>query len=96
MDLKIDRIAITDEDHGNPDLPHLPINARDTRAMDYLARFGAAVVEVEALPPVELQRRLRAALDRHIEPVAWNLAIDHEEDDQALLRELLAAVEVTP
>lgn len=93
VDLEIERIAITDEDHANPDLPHLPINTNDSRAMDYLARFGAGVVEVEALSPVDLQQRLRAALERHIEPDAWLEATVQEGEDQDKLRALLARAE---
>ncbi len=93
VDLEIDRIAITDEDHADQALPHLPINSKDTRALDYLARFGAQVVEVEALPPVELQHRLHAGLKRHIEPGAWHLAVEREEADQEKLRDLLVGIE---
>ena len=40
----------------------------------------------------KLQQRLRKALERHIEPVAWHLAREREEDDKGQLRELLASI----
>ena len=87
--LVIERIAITDEDHSDPRLPHLPVNHRDARAAEYVRRFGPTVVEVEALSAVELQERVRCAIERNRDHAAWAEAEALEEEDQAELEEML-------
>jgi len=94
IDLSIDRIAITDEDQANKDLPHLPVNPRDSRTPDYVRRFSEEVVEVEALPPEELQKRLRDALKRHRDPKKWDKARVIEAADRERLNALLDAEDV--
>ena len=89
VDVDIERIAITDEDHDNTDLPHLPVNHKDSRTPDYVERYGEEVVEVEALPPEDLQRRLREALEPHIDRVAWGKVEREQATERKRLRKWL-------
>jgi hypothetical protein len=91
IELTIDRIAITDDDQADESLPHLPVNPRDSRTPDYVKRFGEEVVEVEALPPEELQKRLRDALKRHRDLRKWDKARVIEASDRERLHALLDA-----
>ncbi len=43
----------------------------DPRAKRYLVKFGDVAAELDALPPNELQRRIRECIQRHIESDAW-------------------------
>lgn len=89
-DLLVERIAVTDDDRDDPSLPRLPVNARDPRAPEYQRRYGDEVVEVEAIPPEGLQRRLRAAIERHRDESAWEDALEVEAEDQDTLEQVLA------
>ena len=88
-DFLVERIAITDEDHADPQLPHLPVNPKDSRARAYMRRYGSEVVEVEPLPAVELQRRVEAAILRRRDDHAWAEAKRLERRDRAVLEVLL-------
>lgn len=89
VDLVIDRIAMTDDDRDDSSLPHLPVNPRDSRTPDYMRRYGDEVVEVEALPPEQLQARLREALERHREMDAWTESERIQATERKRLRKWL-------
>jgi hypothetical protein len=71
----IRRIAIFGSDITKFKLPPLRVKASDSRASGFMGRHGESCVELDALPPSELRRRLRAAIEREIEPVAWERAM---------------------
>lgn len=88
--LSIERVAITDEDHADPALPHLPVNTNDTRTEKYVERYGGEVVEVEALPPKELQARLKIALGDTILADKWAETMEREEEEISELEDRLS------
>jgi hypothetical protein len=53
-------------------LVNVHVKLTDSRARDYLKKFGDRAAELDALPPEELQRRIRAAVDECIDVDAWN------------------------
>lgn len=80
-DLAIERIAVTEEDHADAAVPHLPVNRNDARAAEFRGRHGDEVVELEALPPEGLQRRLRQAIEGNRDADAWKKALQKERQD---------------
>lgn len=78
----MERVAITEQDHANPDMARLPVNLNDARATDFVRRFGQTVVEVEALPPLELQARLRDAIERHRDITTWEAELRREKGER--------------
>jgi hypothetical protein len=56
-------------DFNDFDLINIPVKITDTRSRSYLERYGNRAAELDALPPDELQRRIRQCFDN---------AIDHE------------------
>ena len=64
------RLAITEVDFANSDLLGFPVK-RSGSWREYLHRFGNRCVEVDAIAPDEIRGRVRAAIERHINVVAW-------------------------
>lgn len=83
------RVAITEEDHADPAIPHIPVNMKDPRAHEFVRRYGREVVEVEALPPEELRRRVEDAILAEIDRAAWEKALRREARDRRELRRRL-------
>lgn len=81
-DFQMARLAIREEDIDDFNLPPLRIKAGDTRAAAFRRAFGNRCVELDALPPEELRRRVRRAIDRHIEKRAWERALAVERAEQ--------------
>jgi hypothetical protein len=54
----------------------------DTRAKSFIKRYGRRTVELDALRPDILRDRLRAAIERLIDPYRWARAKLVEEAQQ--------------
>jgi hypothetical protein len=55
-------------------LVNVDVKNSDSRAREYLRRFGNRAAELDALPPDQLQRRIRESIEEHIDPEAWESA----------------------
>jgi hypothetical protein len=81
-DLTFERAAIHLEDVEKFDLQPFDAKETDSRTRAYRARHKTdAVVELDALPPDELRRRIRACVEKHMNMSAWQWeqAIELEE-----------------
>lgn len=94
-DVELIRVAVTSDDVASGRLVTHDVNGRDTnyrRFAEHARLVGLdpqIAVEVEALPPEQLRRRLRFAIDGLVQDVhAWNVAITAEESERELLRRL--------
>jgi len=77
-----ERLAILGEDIRAFDLPPLRVKASDSRAAGFRRKFGNRCVELDALPPGELRRRIRKAIESHIDWEAWSRALAVEEAEK--------------
>jgi hypothetical protein len=75
----IKRLAIHESDITLFDLPPLKIKDSDSRAAKFRKTHGAHCVELDALPPTELRRRIREAVEGQLDLTLWNRAIEIEE-----------------
>lgn len=66
-----ERLGIVPDDFDAFDLIRLPVKRSDCRAAAFVRENGTACSEVDALPPVELRRRVREAIVSHIDPERW-------------------------
>jgi hypothetical protein len=64
------------------DMVNVPTKKRDSRTKAYVAEFGDRAAELDALPPDELRRRIRSAIDEHIDMDAWDRHEDMEAADK--------------
>jgi hypothetical protein len=75
------RLAILKEDIDRFDLPPQKAKKGDKRSKRFVERWGQETAELDALPPDELRRRLRKAIEAHINRKQWKalLRIEHRE-----------------
>ncbi len=87
-DVEFTKLAILPEDIERFNLPPLPAKKADPRYGQFTANHGDACVELDALPPDELCRRVKEAIERHIDWDEWNREIGIEESERNVLRDL--------
>jgi hypothetical protein len=67
----VERLAVDREQIDRWSLPTRPTKASDTRAAKFRRLHGTDSVELDAIPPNELRKLVRDAIDSHMEP--WRL-----------------------
>ena len=83
-DFVLERLAIHKADIAAFNLPPLPLKKKsdgtdsDPRAMKFRREHGGEAVELDALPPIELRRRIEEAVKKHTDAAAWDLAVEIE------------------
>jgi hypothetical protein len=77
-DFTLQRLAIHPEDIRKFKLPPLRVKDSDSRSASFRAKHGDHCVELDALPPVELRRRLSDAIISQLDMEVWNRAIEIE------------------
>jgi hypothetical protein len=93
-----DRLGILPEDIIEFNLPPQRVKSNaeakkqgkkkgDPRATAFMKKYGADTVELDALPPDELRRRIKQAIKSHIKDAAW----DRAQATEAAERESIAA-----
>ncbi len=89
-DVEVERIALTADDVADPALPdfHVDTKRSDSRYAWFRARYGTRCVELDALNPVELRRRVEAAIRDFIDWEEWERC----EVAEAAERESLAHI----
>jgi hypothetical protein len=80
---KLVRLAIHPEDITKFDLPPLRVKDSDSRTAKFTAKYGSECVELDALPPAELRRRLRAAIEALLDVEKWDRAALVEKVESA-------------
>jgi hypothetical protein len=85
----MERLAILEEDIRRFKLPPLRVKLQDPRAAGFRRTFGNQAVELDALPPDELRRRVREAVESHIDGEAWNRALAVEKAEKKSIENFL-------
>jgi hypothetical protein len=70
-DITVERLAVNRAQIDLWNLPTRPTKTSDTRAIRFHQVYGTDSVELDAIPPDELRRLVRGAIDSHMEP--WRL-----------------------
>ena len=81
------RLAIHKSDIADFDLPPLRIKDTDGRAAKFLAKHGEDCVELDALPPAELRRRITEAVEELQDGELWQRAVEVEKVELASIRD---------
>ena len=75
---EVRRVAIFADDIKKFNLPPQRVKSEDPRADSFRKAHGRQCVELDALPPVELRRRVRNAVESLIDKPAWRRALSVE------------------
>jgi hypothetical protein len=84
------RLAIHAGDIRRFNLPPLRVKHTDSRAGEFLAKYSNACVELDALPPSELRRRIQEAVAGLLDASLWNRAIAVEQVELASIADTIA------
>jgi len=85
----IKRLAIHAADIAAFRLPPLRVKESDSRAASFLRRYSNRCVELDALPPTELRRRIREAVENLIDQELWDRAVKVEKAELASIQEIV-------
>jgi hypothetical protein len=86
---KMIRLAIHESDIKLYNLPPLRVKVTDSRSKTFKRQYGSQCVELDALPPTELRRRIKDAVEELIDWDVWNRAIAVEKVEKASIERLV-------
>jgi hypothetical protein len=89
----MERLAIHPEDIRTYRLPPLKVKSTDSRATGFRAKYGNRCVELDALPVVELRRRIAANVGQNIDRDSWERAIAVEKAEARSIMEFAEKIE---
>ncbi len=96
-DFEVMKIALTSDQVSTLGLPPMPAKTSDPRYERFAASYGEEAVELDAIPPDELDRIVTAAITSLIDNEAWNAEIEkarqEREEVQRRIEELLDKLE---
>lgn len=78
-DIEVRRIGLTQEQIRRFNPPPNPAKLTDSRAQGYISQFGRVSWEVDAIPPEELDRLVRASIEDLTDMDYYNRVIEQEE-----------------
>jgi len=84
------RLAVVQADFKRFKLLPLAVKPSDTRAVAFLNEHGGRCAEVDALPATELRRRVKAAIESHIDKAQWERLQKVEEVEKQTLADFTA------
>jgi hypothetical protein len=84
------RLGVNADDFGSLGLVRLPVKITASRARDFISRHGTHCAEVDAIPPDELRRRVRDAIESHVDQERWARLRRIEDLERASLGEFLS------
>lgn len=96
-DFELEKIALTSDQVSTLGLPPMPAKKSDPRYERFAQSYGDQVVELDALPPDELERIVSAALEQLIDQDAWQAeeakAEQEKEEAQRRIDDMLDQLE---
>ena len=88
---KVARVAILREDIRKFKLPPLRVKDTDSRTPGFVGKHGGKCVELDALPPNELRRRLTVEIRSRVDLEAWKRCMKVEEVEREFTRKVARA-----
>jgi hypothetical protein len=85
--VRLKRIALKHKQAAN--LPSFPAKKKDPRYRWFIRNFGKRCWELDAMDPNDLRALVEKAIEREIEPIAWNRCAVVERAERESLRHVL-------
>jgi len=89
LDVEVKRIALTKEQIENYQLPPAPAKKTDTMAFGWVGSEGDVAWEIDALPPKELQRLIKTAIEEQFDWQAYQTRGEQVSTGRAQINELI-------
>lgn len=87
-DITVDRLALNMSQVRQYKPPPNPAKITDSRANDYIDRFGSQSWELDALDPDTLAGLVTDAVNSHLDQDAWDEACDNEDLQRQTLKDI--------
>jgi hypothetical protein len=84
------RLAIFPEDIKKYDLPFFKAKESDSRTPGFRVQYSNKCIELDALPPNELRRRIRNAVEAVMDMESWARAVAVEEVEKKSILDFIA------
>jgi hypothetical protein len=84
------RLAILPEDIREFRLPPLRVKNTDSRTPGFVLAHGPDCIELDALPPKELRRRLDKAIKALVDMESWNKLVDVEKAERDFTKRVMS------
>lgn len=83
VEVLVERLAATPEQIEEFGLITQPVTRSDSRAGNFIERFGGETVELDAIPASEVRALVRSAIERHMDPRRLEMMrmVEREERD---------------
>jgi hypothetical protein len=81
----VERVALNWDQVQTYNPPPNPVKISDSRAQDYISRFGPDSWELDALDPVTLGQIISDAVEQYLDRDRWDEAVEREQEEVALL-----------
>jgi len=91
--VEVERIALNMDQIDELDPPPNPAKLTDSRATDYIARFGHNSWELDALEPRYLDRLIRAKVEHYMDRTRMDAMIERQEAERQRLYEIASSLE---
>lgn len=82
QDFELTKIALTSDQVTSLGLPPMPAKKSDPRYERFAQSYGDQAVELDALPPDELERIVSSAIEELIDPAAWNAELEKAKQER--------------
>lgn len=94
--IEFKRVALLKEDIQNYKLPHSPeaLKKSDTRSKNYVAEFGELAVELDALRPDVLEKKIKDSIIAEIDIEAFNMELATQKKELYMLNGLKGRIEL--
>ena len=84
---ELEKIALTSEQVSTLGLPPMPAKKDDPRYERFAASYGDQAVELDALPPEDLDRIIATAIEDLIDINTWNTELEKAKQEQKEVRQ---------
>jgi hypothetical protein len=91
VEVEVRRIAVTTEQIAEYGLITQPVTKSDSRAKEFIRRYGQETCELDAIPASEVRRRAREAIEQHMAPDKLRMLKLVEQEERAGLEKLFGS-----
>jgi len=86
--VEVRRIGLNMDQIIQYDPPPNPTKVTDSRAKEYLRRFGETCWELDALKPGVIAKLITDEVEKFVDPAQWNAVIDREKSNRRFIRKI--------
>lgn len=83
------KLALTRDQVRDYRLPPMPAKKSDPRFKVFAQNYGDGAVELDALPPDELEKIIVKEIENHIDPDTWNRELKRIKKEKEKVKELI-------